>query len=92
MEGFSRRIAGIRHVVVRKKSVYLLRLLDSNDTTSFEVFGCSVASGWRVLVNAGEFLYVFDEQVQGAVCKYILRSTRMKDLVMSDRTRIILGY
>jgi hypothetical protein len=59
MEGFSRRIAGIRHVVVQKKSVYLLRLLDSNDTTSFEVLGCSDAGGWRVLVNVGEFLYVF---------------------------------
>ena len=38
MEGFSRRIAGIRHVV-QKKSVYLLRLLDSNDTRLLKFLG-----------------------------------------------------
>ena len=74
MEGFSRRIAGIRHVVVQKKSVYLLRLLDSNDTTSFEVFGCSVAG--LVMVDVGEFLYVF-ESSRGM--QIHLRHTRMND-------------
>jgi hypothetical protein len=83
-------LQGIRHVV-QKKSVYRLRLLDSNDTRLLNVWGFPMLNDG--LVNVGEFLYVLTRRLK-ARYKHMsfLRYSRMKDREKRNERRTIHRY